>query len=100
MGRGHNYDFHYVQGQSNVICSQCGGQFKSNELRQQWDFFWACDTCFERRNPQDFVRGIPDTVRPAYSTGDPQGSFVPKVASQSEADRLIDGYLLDSITIG
>jgi len=54
---GKNY---FEGGQWNAVCFRCGFKFKSSELRRTWQGFWACDTCWEPRHPQDFVRGIPD----------------------------------------
>lgn len=48
----------------NAICDRCGFKVKSNHLKLQWNGLMCCDSsvnnCWESRNPQDFVRGVPD----------------------------------------
>jgi hypothetical protein len=68
----HNW---YEMGAYNMSCDQCGRIFKSGELRLRWDNAWVDDACWEIRQPQDFVRGIPDNqsvpyarIRPPLST--------------------------------
>jgi len=54
----------YVKGQWNVICDYCGTEKKSGEVRLTWDNALVCaDTCWEPRQPQDFVRGKVDKQR-------------------------------------
>lgn len=50
----------YKKGSWNAICDRCGFQFKSSEMRKTWEGYWVDQKCFETRQPQDFVRGIPD----------------------------------------
>jgi len=65
---------YYKSGENNVICDQCGFKYKANELRKQWDGLWVCKKCFDKRNPQDFVRGVKDDTSPNLSR--PRGSLV------------------------
>lgn len=52
---------HYVAGSYNVICDRCGFKKKRGEVKLEWDNLLVCkDTCWEIRQPQDFVRGVPD----------------------------------------
>ena len=51
---------YFAPGQWNAACFRCGFKFKSSELRKTWQGFWACDRCWEPRQPQDFVRGVKD----------------------------------------
>lgn len=46
----------YRPGSHWAICDYCGFQFRSEDLREDWQGFWACDEDFERRHPQDFLR--------------------------------------------
>ena len=44
-----------------VICDRCAAKRWNDELRKEWDGLMVCaDTCWEPRNAQDFVRGVPD----------------------------------------
>lgn len=56
MGRA---DF-LLLGTHNFICDQCGFKYKSKDMRKQWDGLITCPTCWEPRQPQDFVRGVQD----------------------------------------
>ena len=47
----------------NRICDQCGFKFKASETRKQWDGLIVCNSCYEPRHPQDFVRGRRDRQR-------------------------------------
>lgn len=49
-------------GQWNVICDRCGGQFKSSEVSKEWTNLVVCKTCYETRQPQDFVKGIRENI--------------------------------------
>jgi len=55
----HNY---YVRGEWNAACDQCGRVFKSGQMRLRWDNARVCSACWEPRQPQDFVKGIPDNM--------------------------------------
>lgn len=55
---------HYVKGNYNVICDRCGFKKKRSQVKMEWDNLLVCsDGCWEMRQPQDFVRGVPD-MRP------------------------------------
>lgn len=47
-------------GDHNSICDYCGFKFKGSELRGTWDGYEACRTCWQPRQPQDYVRGVLD----------------------------------------
>lgn len=75
----HNY---YVMGEWNFACDQCGRVFKSGQSRLRWDNARVCKSCWEPRQPQDFVKGIPDNMSvpwarpwiPSFETGVEAGS--------------------------
>jgi len=50
----------YVPGDHLAACDVCGFTFYRSELRRRWDNMLVCDKDFERRHPQDFVRGTRD----------------------------------------
>lgn len=50
----------------NTRCSMCGRKFKAYALTKNWQGMWRCDMCQEPRQPQDFVRGIPDVQTPPW----------------------------------
>lgn len=72
-GKGHA---DYLElGDWNAVCFQCGFKFKASELRRQWQGFWSCESCWEPRQPQDFVRAIPDVQTPPWVQPRPTAIF-------------------------
>lgn len=66
-----------VDGHYWMYCQRCGFKTRNDHIKREWTGLLVCDStvhnCFEERNIQDFVRGIPDkqSVFPAsdYDTG-------------------------------
>ncbi|MGH7745394.1 MAG: hypothetical protein ACREQ5_11470, partial [Candidatus Dormibacteria bacterium] len=48
------------KGQYNAICDVCGFMRKSGEIKLRWDGLMVCKEDWEPRQPQDFVRGVPE----------------------------------------
>lgn len=69
----------------NCICDRCGFKVKSKHMKMQWNGLFCCDAsinnCWESRNPQDFVRGLPDqqSVYPVRPDSNPTWPY-PMVA--------------------
>lgn len=63
-------------GDYNAICDVCGRKFKFSALRQKWDNTWACSADWEPRQPQDYLRGIPDNMSVPLSRPDPPNLFI------------------------
>lgn len=53
---------YYVSGGWNCICDRCGKKKKISEVNREWTGFLVCNTCFEERHPQDFVRAKQDKI--------------------------------------
>jgi len=53
MGRADYYD----PSSYNAICDRCGFKYKANQLRKEWTGWMVCDSCWEPRHPQEFLRG-------------------------------------------
>lgn len=49
-----------VPGTWNAICDASGFTFKASEMVRQWDGAYVAKRFADRRNPQDFVKGVPD----------------------------------------
>lgn len=60
----------------NVICDQCGRQFKDSELRLRWDGFMVCSGDWEPRQPQDFVHGVADIQAPKWARPEQADHFI------------------------
>jgi hypothetical protein len=53
-------------GDWNAACYECGMKFKASQLRRHWKGYYVCQAHYEPRQPQDFVRGIPDIQTPPW----------------------------------
>jgi hypothetical protein len=62
---------YYLSGAWNFRCQECGKKLKSVDALFRWDGLWVGPECYEVRNPQDFLRPIPDYQGLPWSTGDP-----------------------------
>jgi len=71
-----SYTPSYAKGQWLTICDQCGRQYKSSELRMRWDNLMVCETDWEPRQPQDFVRGVADTIAPPWTRPESSNFFI------------------------
>lgn len=69
-----------------AICDSCGRKFYASELRRRWDGYMVCDDDFEERQPQDFVRAVPDHQRVAWTRSEPSDVFV--VPAPADPDSL------------
>ena len=69
----HNY---YKAGEWNVTCDVCSQKIKSGIMKQRWDGFLVCPSCYETRHPQDFVRARQDKISVSYTRPRPVDIFI------------------------
>lgn len=74
MGTGPR-DYLAEDGQWNAVCFECGRKRKSAELKKHWKGYWVCPEHWETRQPQDFVRGVPDQQAPPWTQPMPADTF-------------------------
>lgn len=53
----------YRPGDHWIICDVCGFKTRASQSRKRWDGLRVCHKDWERRHPQDFVRGRRDRQR-------------------------------------
>lgn len=53
-------------GSWNARCSMCNAKRKAGQLVKNWQGLWRCPEHNEPRQPQDFVRAIPDIQTPPW----------------------------------
>jgi hypothetical protein len=53
-------------GDYNAACFECGRKRKASTLKRHWKGYYVCPEHWEPRQPQDFVRGIPDIQTPPW----------------------------------
>lgn len=72
----------YDKGDWIADCDVCGRKYKASVLRQRWDGLMCCPDDWEIRQPQDFVRGIPDTQIAPWLRPEPNDRFIPVTTAQ------------------
>lgn len=45
-----------------VLCDSCNKKIKASHSRHRWDGLIVCDSCFEHRHPQDFIKVRQDKI--------------------------------------
>ena len=65
----------FVLGDWNAICAVCGFKYKASQLQKRWDGIYVCESDFEQRHPQDFVRARPDQRPLPYTAPEPNDLF-------------------------
>ena len=58
-------------GDWNALCSMCGRKRKASTMVKNWQGQWRCPEHNEPRQPQDFVRGVPDIQTPPWTQPPP-----------------------------
>lgn len=58
---------HLDLGDWNAVCFQCGRKRKASTLLQHWQGYYVCPEHWEARQPQDFVRAVPDVQTPPWT---------------------------------
>ncbi len=72
----------FREGDPPGICMRCGFKFHVSQLRREWTGMRVChgvgtNDCWEARNQQDFVRGVPDPQQvPGGPVPEPPDVFV------------------------
>lgn len=88
-------------GEWNVVCYDCGRKFKSSMMQRNWQGFWECPEHWTPRQPQDFVRALPDVQTPPWVQPMPQNVFslfctpdgMSAVPGAMEPGCIVPGYL-------
>ena len=63
-------------GDFNAVCYECGRKFKASMLKKHWQGYYVCPAHWEARQPQDFVRSIPDNMTPPWTQPMPADTFL------------------------
>lgn len=82
MGRA---DF-WKRGQWLAVCDICGMKYHSGDLKERWDGLMTCRQDWNPRQPQDFVRGIPDPQAVPWSRPDVPPPFTQNPVSLAITD--------------
>jgi len=66
---------YYAPADWNTVCYECGRKRKASELLKHWQGYYVCREHFETRQPQDFVRAVPDIQTPPWTQPMPADEF-------------------------
>lgn len=66
----------WQSGGYNAICDVCGFKWKASQMLLRWDGLYVCPPDFEPRQPQDFVRGVPDKQTPDWTRPPAPPNFI------------------------
>lgn len=86
-------------GDYNAICDVCGRKFKFSRLRQKWDNTWACEQDWEPRQPQDYLRGIPDNMSVPLSRPDPPALFLDELIADVVTSASILSFIINRVKL-
>ena len=59
-----------------AICDASGFKYPISELVKQWDGVYVHRKFVDRRNPQDFVTGVPDNQTPLLTRPESPDVFI------------------------
>jgi len=79
-------------GDWNAICDRCGFKYKASQLKAEWTGLRVCSQCWERRHPQDYVRGVYDKQAPPWTR--------PETLEETLTLELQDGSVLQLQLVG
>lgn len=80
---------YWAPGDHNAVCFECGRKFKASTMVRHWQGYYLCKQHWNPRQPQDFVRAIPDVQTPPWVQPMPADVFVficDPVTSQGSSD--------------
>lgn len=89
----------YADGEWNFYCDLCGKKQKSNQGVKTWDNHYVCQSHKEQRNPQDFVRGVKETLRVPWVRALAPDTFQPSCDLRSSSP-MADYGSADCATVG
>lgn len=93
----------WKSGDWNAICDICGFKFKASELRKRWDGLMVCDTDWETRHPQEFIRPLPDQQKLPWTRPEGTDQFITvctPVGRQGVAGYGVAGCAIAGLNLG
>lgn len=79
----------YLPGQWNAICDICGFEFKSSQLRKNWQGLRVCLEDFEQRHPQELIRAVRDDSSTAWNRPEPPDLEINTVSCSLEGQQSV-----------
>ena len=85
-------------GNWNAQCYRCGRKYKALSLLREWEGFYVCASCWEMRQPQDYVRTPPDQQSPPWTQPIPAPIFV-GVCDPEGVSAIVDYATVDCVIV-
>ncbi len=85
-------------GSNNVICDRTGFKIKVEDGQYEWNGLFVRSKSYERRQPQDLLRGFADHQQPEVSRPPGTDVFITPVSAQTSWDNTLT-YWDDSNTV-
>ena len=63
-------------GRWSAICDRCGFRFHSDAIKTEWTGLKVCGSCWETRNPQDFLRLHAEKIVPPWTRPESEEAYI------------------------
>lgn len=67
---------YYVSGDWNLTCDVCSKKVKASISKKRWDGFIVCPSCWEERQPLDFIRARIDKITVPFQRPIPTAVYI------------------------
>jgi len=81
----------------NALCDRCQRKYKANQLKLEWTGWRVCESCWEPRHPQEFLRGHREDENVDWSRPDSDSGCVAgpsNIAGHAIAGCALAGWFL------
>lgn len=91
-------DRHYVPGDFYRICDRSGFKIRARRTSMEWNGLIVSDKFFEARQPQDFVKGVPDNQTVPYARPRQTNQFLGPLTTTLTANVVAGGSSLPVVS--
>lgn len=91
-------DRHYVPGDFYRICDRSGFKIRARRTQMEWNGLIVSDKFFEARQPQDFVKGVPDNQTVPYARPRQTNQFLGPLTTTLTANVAAGGTALPVVS--
>jgi hypothetical protein len=91
-------DRHYVPGDFYRICDRSGFKIRARRTQMEWNGLIVSDKFYEARQPQDFVKGVPDNQTVPYARPRQTNTFLGPLTTTLTANVAAAGTTLPVVS--
>jgi hypothetical protein len=77
MSRGTGMRTGYKMGDWYALCDRCQKKFYASQLKLEWTGWRVCESCWEPRHPQEFLKGKRDDQNVPWTRPDQETTCSP-----------------------